>query len=151
MHGSFSQNAIMSTTLLLSLVSLLSLSTVMAFAPAPVASPSRISSLCLGKTSQESNSMTRRDTLASVVSTLLVLPTPAIAKCTDIDSCREAGEAKDQQDLQRNPIRRLPNGVEYKVLDHGSPSSSQTVTPNSSVDIAFSVSQANGRYMYRCV
>jgi hypothetical protein len=58
------------------------------------------------------------------------------------------GEAKDQQDLENNPIHRLPNGISYKVLDHGSPSSSQIVTPNSSIDIAFSVSQANGRYMF---
>lgn len=142
----------MPTTLFLSLVSLLSLHAVMAFALAPGPVPRRVSSLCLGKSNQESNSMTRRDTLTSaLVSALLVLPTPAVAKCTDIDSCREAGEAKDQQDLLSNPIHRLPNGVEYKVLDHGSPSSSQTVSPNSSVDIAFSVSQANGRYMYRCV
>jgi hypothetical protein len=139
----------MPTTLFLSLVSLLSLHAVMAFALAPGPVPRRVSSLCLGKSNQESNSMTRRDTLTSaLVSALLVLPTPAVAKCTDIDSCREAGEAKDQQDLLSNPIHRLPNGVEYKVLDHGSPSSSQTVSPNSSVDIAFSVSQANGRYMY---
>lgn len=96
----------------------------------------------------EENCVTRRDSLTALVSTLLVLPAPAVAKCTDIDSCREAGEAKDQQDLLDNPITRLPNGVSYKVLDHGVPSSTQTVSPNSSVDIAFSVSQANGRYMF---
>lgn len=137
----------MPTLIVLSLLFLLSIYGTVAFAPAPVASAHGTSSLSLGKTCQE-NSVTRRDTLIALVTTLLVLPTPALAKCTDIESCREVGEARDRIDLENNPIRRLSNGVEYKVLDNGSPSSSQTVTPNSSVDIAFSVSQANGRYMY---
>ena len=131
----------------LSFLFLLALHGALAFAPAPFTLVDRTSSLSLGNKFNEGG-VTRRDTLVSFLATLLVLPTPVFAKCTDIDSCREVGEAKDQQDLQNNPIHHLPNGISYKVLDGGTPSSSQTVTPNSSVDIAFSVSQANGRYMY---
>ncbi len=81
--------AIMPTTLFLSLVSLLSLHALMAFAPAPGPVPRKVSSLCLGKSNQESNSMTRRDTLTSaLVSALLVLPTPAVAKCTFLTTDR---------------------------------------------------------------
>jgi hypothetical protein len=134
-------------TIFLSSLLLLALHGALAFSPALVVLGRRTSSLSLGNF-HEGNSVTRRDTLASFLGTLLVLPTPAIAKCTDIDSCREVGEAKDQQDLQNNPIHHLPNGISYKILDQGVPSSPQTVSPNSSVDIAFSVSQANGRYMY---
>lgn len=91
----------------------------------------------------------RRDALTTLVSTMTVLiPTTAVAKCTDIDSCREIGEAKDQQDSLNNPVKRLANGVSYKVLIPGVASSSEIVSSTSSVDIAFSVSQANGRYMF---
>lgn len=127
---------------------LLTIHGALAFAPAPVGSLRRAISLHLGVHDCEADTVTRRDTLTALLSTVLIVPVPALAKCTDIDSCRELGEAKDQLDLETNPIHRLPNGISYKVLDHGSPSSTQTVTPNSSVDIAFSVSQANGRYMY---
>ena len=70
-------------------------------------------------------------------------------KCTDIDSCRELGEKKDQADLRANPVTRLPSGVRYKVLNQGRMgSTAAAVHDGSSIDLIYSVSRAGGQYLY---
>lgn len=92
---------------------------------------------------------TRRQFLAAtgVLSAGLLLPNmPALAKCTDIESCREIGEKKDQARLAANPIVSLGGGLEYKVLNAGI--GDQTVFEKDKVKIIYSISQSNGVYMY---
>lgn len=87
-------------------------------------------------------------TPASTVSAAAAVP-PATSekkKCTDIESCREIGEQKTEEDLQNNPITRLSSGVRYKRLKPGVGSSS--VQEKDVVDIIYSISRANGAYMY---
>jgi hypothetical protein len=67
-------------------------------------------------------------------------------RCTDIESCREIGDQKVEQDLKDNPIIQLENGVRFKRLKPGV--GSGRVTNGDSVDIIFSISRANGAYMY---
>ena len=83
--------------------------------------------------------------LSSPPSNILAVTTTG-RKCTDIESCREIGEQKVQQDLEDNPVIRLPNGVRYKKLKAGIGSS--VVNDNDVVDIIYSISRANGAYMY---
>ncbi len=82
--------------------------------------------------------------------TALSLPssstTSSKKKCTDIESCREIGDQKIQETLQDNPITRLDSGVRFKRLKPGV--GSATVQDKDVVDIIFSISRANGAYMY---
>ena len=77
-------------------------------------------------------------------------PSPAHAKCTDIESCREEGERKIEADLKLNPIIRLSDGVRYRCL--GAPPSTtisdKKVKEGSNIDLAYSISTASGQYMY---
>ena len=77
-------------------------------------------------------------------------PSPAHAKCTDIESCREEGERKVEADLKLNPIIRLSDGVRYRCL--GAPPSTtisdKKVKEGSNIDLAYSISTASGQYMY---
>jgi hypothetical protein len=73
----------------------------------------------------------------------------AQSSCSDIETCREIGERKDAANLAANPILRIPGypGLQYKVLNPGL--GEDTVSEASKmVKIMYSVSQANGRYMY---
>mmetsp|Transcript_45096 Transcript_45096/g.94564 ORF Transcript_45096/g.94564 Transcript_45096/m.94564 type:complete len:273 (-) Transcript_45096:2896-3714(-) len=80
---------------------------------------------------------------------LFFAPLPAEAKCTDIESCREEGERKVEEDLKRNPIVKLSDGVRYRVLQAPPmASSSEKVREGSSIDLAYSISTASGQYMY---
>jgi len=101
----------------------------------------------------------RRGVLANSAATLLstvvastVLESAANAKCTDIESCREVGERKVEEDLKLNPIVKLPSGTRYRVLRPPTVSSAtsggKVVTDGSSVDVAFSISSGSGQYMY---
>ena len=74
------------------------------------------------------------------------LPNVALAKCTDIESCREEGERKIEADLKNNPITKLSNGVRYRVLQ--SSTSQAKVEGTSSLDLIYSISTASGQYMY---
>jgi len=76
----------------------------------------------------------------------LLLPLPSFAKCTDIESCREIGERKIEKDRIENPITKLTNGVQYKILQTGLGES--IVSESSSVELIFSVSTLSGGYMY---
>jgi len=84
----------------------------------------------------------------------LATPKPAFAKCTDIETCREIGEKKVEQDMIDNPTIRLDSGVKYKVLqpgvkDIGGRDDSLTVVQNNSnIDLIFSISTLSGGYMY---
>jgi FKBP-type peptidyl-prolyl cis-trans isomerase len=91
---------------------------------------------------------TRRQFIATgVLSAGLILPNmPALAKCTDIESCREIGEKKDQASMAANPIVSLGGGLQYKVLNVGL--GDQTVLEKDKVKIIYTLSQANGVYMY---
>lgn len=71
---------------------------------------------------------------------------PALAKCTDIESCREIGERKVEQDMKENPVVNLGSGLRYKVVKPGF--GTATVGTDSTVDIIFSITQASGSYMY---
>ncbi|KAG7350995.1 FKBP-type peptidyl-prolyl cis-trans isomerase [Nitzschia inconspicua] len=69
-----------------------------------------------------------------------------LKKCTDIESCREIGDQKVKQDLEERPITRLDSGVRFKRLKPGV--GDGTVKSGDTVDIIFSISRANGAYMY---
>lgn len=87
---------------------------------------------------------------SSFASPALAAPPPAAGtkrKCTDIESCREIGDRKVQQDLEEKPIVRLDSGVRYKKLRPGV-GGATTAKSGDTVDIIFSISRANGAYMY---
>lgn len=91
----------------------------------------------------------RRSFVAAVTATsLTVFATPPVyAKCKDIETCREIGEQKDADKLAAQPIVRLGGGLQYKVLTSGL--GNEVVTDQTKVvNIAYSISQANGNYMY---
>lgn len=78
-----------------------------------------------------------------------ILPPAAYAKCTDIESCREAGERKLEEDLAKNPIVKLNDGVRYKVLRPPSTKADAAVVKEgSSIDLIYSITTASGQYMY---
>jgi hypothetical protein len=94
--------------------------------------------------------------IGSIAAASLCVPTlAASAKCTDIESCREIGDKKVEQDLKDNPIIRLENGVEYKklkvgygdkkVVDYANNNNNNLVTV---VDLIYSITSASGAYMY---
>ena len=92
----------------------------------------------------------RRTLLTITTASLVALTTTpldaASAKCTDIESCREIGERKDAENLKANPIVRLGGGLQFKVLRPGV--GDQVVQESSKVNLIYSISQANGSYMY---
>ena len=94
----------------------------------------------------------RRDVLHRLSSAALVavaiVPAAASARCTDIETCREIGDRKVDEDMKANPTTVLPSGVRYKVLRPPTGRNADVqVKDGSTVDIAFSIS-ANGAYMY---
>ena len=104
-------------------------------------------------TSTNDPSLSRRDFQASFLAGSLALPLltagTAEAKCTDIESCREIGEKRDQELQKANPIVRLGGGLQYKVLNPGVGSEAvPEVATGAKVSIAYTISQANGSYMY---
>ena len=82
---------------------------------------------------------------AAVSAAAVTLPTQVFAKCADIESCREVGEAKVAAAEAANPVINLGNGVRYKRVREGS---GATVSGNDVVDVAYSISTAGGSYMY---
>jgi hypothetical protein len=70
----------------------------------------------------------------------------SLAKCTDIESCREIGERKVEQEMQDNPVTRLKSGARYKQLKVGY--GDKQVNESSLVDLIYSISSASGAYMY---
>lgn len=94
----------------------------------------------------------RREVLRGLSSAALVAvaidPGTASAKCTDIETCREIGDRKVDEDMKANPTTALPSGVRYKVLRPPTGRKADVqVKDGSTVDIVFSIS-ANGAYMY---
>ena len=94
----------------------------------------------------------RRDVLLGMASAALapvaIFPITASAKCTDIETCREIGDRKVDEDMKANPTTALPSGVRYKVLRPPTGRNSDVQAKDgSTVDIAFSIG-ANGAYMY---
>ena len=94
----------------------------------------------------------RRDVLRGLASAALapvaIVPVTASAKCTDIETCREIGDRKVDEDMKANPTTALPSGVRYKVLRPPTGRNSDVQAKDgSTVDIAFSIG-ANGAYMY---
>lgn len=93
----------------------------------------------------------RKDFLTSSIlfASTLTLSTKAMAKCTDIESCREIGEKKVEQDMVDNPTLKTKSGVRYKVLQPGIDEESKTtVRHDSNIDLIFSISTLSGGYMY---
>lgn len=84
----------------------------------------------------------------TTIGTILASTQPAYAKCTDIESCREEGERKVEEDLKRNPIIKLSDGVRYRVLNPPSSPNSDKVKEGSNIDLVYSISTASGQYMY---
>lgn len=82
-----------------------------------------------------------------IIGLSLILPAAAQAKCTDIESCREEGERKIEADLKLNPIMRLSDGVNYRVL-RPSTLPGPKVKDGSSIELIYSISTASGQYMY---
>mmetsp|Transcript_5168 Transcript_5168/g.16306 ORF Transcript_5168/g.16306 Transcript_5168/m.16306 type:complete len:215 (+) Transcript_5168:386-1030(+) len=73
------------------------------------------------------------------------LPRDAFAKCADIETCRELGEAKVEAKEAANPTIKLADGVRFKRLRDGA---GATVAAGDVVDVAYSISSAGGAYMY---
>ena len=84
---------------------------------------------------------------STIIGLSLILPQAAQAKCTDIESCREEGERKIEADLKLNPIMRLSDGVNYRVL-RPSTLPGPKVKDGSSIELIYSISTASGQYMY---
>eukprot|EP00557_Chaetoceros_sp_GSL56_P005089 CAMPEP_0176499028 /NCGR_PEP_ID=MMETSP0200_2-20121128/12682_1 /TAXON_ID=947934 /ORGANISM="Chaetoceros sp., Strain GSL56" /LENGTH=266 /DNA_ID=CAMNT_0017897367 /DNA_START=224 /DNA_END=1024 /DNA_ORIENTATION=+ len=101
-----------------------------------------------GNTTSRSSDRRRRDFLLySLLPVVQLQPiSPAQAKCTDLDSCREIGDNKIEQDLRDNPIFKLDSGVRYKILRPGT--GIDSVGKDSTVDLAFSVSRVGAGYMF---
>ncbi|KAL7536738.1 hypothetical protein ACHAWF_005546 [Thalassiosira exigua] len=97
-------------------------------------------------------SLSRRGILGRFLGLVLIesysSASPAFAKCTDIETCREEGERKVEADLKLNPIVRLSDGVRYRVLRSPTSPSSDRVKEGSSIDLTYSISTASGQYMY---
>ena len=87
----------------------------------------------------------RRAAVGAATGAAITLPTQVLAKCADIESCREVGEAKVAADMAANPIIKLSDGVRYKRVKEGA---GATVSGNDVVDVAYSISTAGGSYMY---
>jgi len=88
----------------------------------------------------------RRAAVGAATGAAITLPTQQVlAKCADIESCREVGEAKVAADMAANPVINLGNGVRYKRVKEGA---GATVSGNDVVDVAYSISTAGGSYMY---
>lgn len=102
---------------------------------------------------QSNEIICRRDAMRGLcdlatLGAVAVLPTSASARCTDIESCREIGDRKVDEDMKANPTTTLPSGVRYKVLRPPTGRDADVqVKSGSTVDVAFSIS-ANGAYMY---
>uniref|UniRef100_A0A7R9ZKT2 peptidylprolyl isomerase n=1 Tax=Craspedostauros australis TaxID=1486917 RepID=A0A7R9ZKT2_9STRA len=94
---------------------------------------------------------TRRQVLRTVTASWIVAatttgtPAQSEAKCTDIESCREIGEKKVEQDLSDNPVIPLANGVRYKLLKPGY--GDKTVEKGSTIDLIYVVNTP-ARYMF---
>ena len=89
--------------------------------------------------------------LQAATTIAVTTPREAFAKCTDIETCREIGEKKVEQEMIENPTIRLDSGVRYKVLQPGvlgGKGSNEIVQPDSNIDLIFSVSTLSGGYMY---
>ena len=78
--------------------------------------------------------VSRRAAVCAATSAAITLPTQVLAKCTDIESCREVGEAKVAADMAANPVTNLGNGVRYKRVKEGA---GATVSGGDVVDVAY--------------
>ena len=88
----------------------------------------------------------RRAAVGAATGAAITLPTQQVlAKCADIESCREVGEAKVAADMAANPVIKLSDGVRYKRVKEGA---GAAVSGNDVVDVAYSISTAGGSYMY---
>jgi hypothetical protein len=72
------------------------------------------------------------------------------SSCSDIETCREIGELKDAANLAAHPIISVAGypGLQYKVLSPGLGEDTVSEEKSKMVKIMYSISQANGRYMY---
>lgn len=102
----------------------------------------------------ETSLLSSRRGALSILSILVVTMQVPIASfaastkpCTDIESCRELGEKKMEQNDRENPITILPNGIRYKIIRPPVGSPDEAVREGSVVDLAFSIN-ANGGYLY---
>ena len=86
----------------------------------------------------------RRAVLRSSVAAVAA-PRVAGAKCADIETCREVGDAKVAAAEAANPTVRLAGGVRYKQLKAGA---GPALARGDVADVAFSISSAGGSYMY---
>ena len=101
--------------------------------------------LCTAATTRALRLVGRRAAVSAATGAAMTLPTQVLAKCADIESCREVGEAKVAADMAANPVTNLGNGVRYKRVKEGA---GATVSGNDVVDVAYSISTAGGSYMY---
>lgn len=71
----------------------------------------------------------------------------AVAKCTDIESCREEGDRRaEEADRKAGPTVKLSGGVMYRELEAGT---GPKLSMGDGADIRFQVLQsANGYFMY---
>ena len=101
--------------------------------------------LCTAATTRALRLVGRRAAVSAATGAAITLPTQVLAKCADIESCREVGEAKVAADMAANPIIKLSDGVRYKRVKEGA---GATVSGSDVVDVAYSISTAGGSYMY---
>ena len=101
--------------------------------------------LCTAATTRALRLVGRRAAVSAATGAAVTLPTQVLAKCADIESCREVGEAKVAADMAANPIIKLSDGVRYKRVKEGA---GATVSGSDVVDVAYSISTAGGSYMY---
>lgn len=113
--------------------------------------------LVLNRSSHDTNNLeiSRRDLISTtsklglVTTITFVRPKSAQAKCTNIDTCREIGEIRDEEIQKETPIVRLGQGLQYKVVNPGVGTETvPDIGTGAKVSIAYSISQGIGRYMY---
>ncbi|KAJ8598277.1 hypothetical protein CTAYLR_006001 [Chrysophaeum taylorii] len=89
----------------------------------------------------------RRAWLGAAAVAVVARDEVAVAKCTDIESCREEGERRiEEEERMKGPTVSLPGGVRYREMELGD---GPALAVGDSADIRFQVLQsANGYFMY---
>ena len=99
----------------------------------------------------EGSTHVQRSTFLGMIksATLLFISSPkrALARCKDIDSCREEGDERlAQQQLEAGPRVSLGKGVQYRETRRGT--GEQTLVQGDAAEITFMVMTTGGNYMY---
>lgn len=78
---------------------------------------------------------------------VLGIPSARKAKCSNVEECREAGEARFAKlEEERGPVVRLGDGISYRERSRGS--GEAKVREGDTLELSFSVYTGSGNFMY---